>query len=680
MQKYVILGSIALVIGVLLFVMCSRTNPPALTHRLAPPPPRSSSAARSAPAAATAPAIPPAVVENMATSGPAGGFLMGRFYLRDGSPVTNGNVFLNGATNFHPLFEIDAEGQYSTAFIPAGRYTVKPRSPELEAESAYDVVVGADMTVIQDFVFAGPQRVRGVVIDLATRQPIPNVIISNCYADDRANLYSPYTDTSGEFELSSDCSTSLIFMHENYPQVRCEAYELRKMTRPIVQMSATGRVRVSVRNQLGQPVTNAAVHLGMVPQGRLRYDDAQGYTDAAGVCVYSNVPGAYSPVCISLYLSCAEQNWSSESVAVRPGEEVALDVVLPPAGDLRVRFLAPIEQFFHAGITDQHLSIVAEGLNPGCSSLSFYPDISASQDFCFSGCVTGAYELAIYRDTLRSHQSTSVVIEASMTTTWTIDPRNRRTGVIRGRIVDTNGKPVSKPPLEVELSRTEHYQYYSPWSVSISGTFEVTELDANELYDVVSHDATWERRLRGIAPNGPPVTLVVPAMYSVWGTAVNTAGRPLLVRAGVKYLQQPRMGEFRIEQLDAGPHTLVLRAAGYAPRVMPVQIAGQDVDLGEVVFSDRGIDVIGRVVNEQGQPQLYDELSVELADVPHGRTKYFYLEQEMTTDENGGFVLRNLPCNQHLVLGRNPRAVFYDLGYLSASVTNLGDLAVSAFR
>jgi len=252
--------------------------------------------------------------------------------------------------------------------------------------------------------------------------------------------------------------------------------------------------------------------------------------------------------------------------------------------------------------------------------------------------------------------------------------------VIRGRIVDTNGKPVSKPPLEVELSRTEHYQWHSPCCVSISGTFAVTELDANELYDVVSHGATWERRLRSIAPNGPPVTLVVPAMYSVWGTAVDTAGRPLLVRAGVKYLWQPRMGEFRIEQLNAGPHTLVLRAAGYAPRVMPVQIAGQDVDLGEVVFSDRGIDVIGRVIGEQGQPQLYDELSVELADVPHGRTKYFYLDQEMTTDENGGFVLRNLPCNQHLVLGRNPHAVFYDLGYLSAGVTNLGDIAVSAFR
>jgi len=246
--------------------------------------------------------------------------------------------------------------------------------------------------------------------------------------------------------------------------------------------------------------------------------------------------------------------------------------------------------------------------------------------------------------------------------------------------VDANGKPVSEPSLVVELTRTGYCQYYSPHTGSPSGSFEVTELDANELYDVVARTPTQERRLRGIAPNGPPVTLVIPASYAVWGTAVNAAGRPLLVRAGVNYLQQPRMGEFRIEKLDAGPHAIVLRAAGYAPLVMPVQIADQDVDLGELVFNDRGIDVIGRVISEQGQPQLYDELSVEFADVPRGRTKYFYLDQEVTTDENGGFVLRNLPCNQHLVLGRKSRSVFYDLGYLSASVTNLGDIAVSAFR
>ncbi len=679
MWKCVTFCMLVAVIGVLLFVTCSRKNPPALTRSLAQPPPRSSPAARVAPAAA-APIVQPTVVACVATGGPAGGFLMGRFYLRDGSPVTNGNVFLNGATNFHPAFEIDAEGQYSTALIPAGRYTVAPWSPGLEAERAY-VVIGADMSVIQDFVFGEPQRTRGVVIDLATRQPIPNVIISNCSGGEwRTNECSPSTDASGEFELSSACYSELVFMHEKYPAVTCLAYELREMTRPIVQMSAAGRVRVSVRDQLGHPVTNAAVYLAMTPQGRLRYEDAAGRTDADGVYAYSNVPGAYSPVNIALYLSCAQQRWSSEFVAVRPSEEVALDVVLPPAGELWVRFLAPIEQFFHAGITDQHLSIIAQGLNPGCGNICFEADISASQDYCFSGCVTGAYDLAIYRDTLLSHQSTSVVIEAGMTTTWTIDPRNRRTGVIRGRIVDANGKPVSEPSLVVELTRTGYCQYYSPHTGSPSGSFEVTELDANELYDVVARTPTQERRLRGIAPNGPPVTLVIPASYAVWGTAVNAAGRPLLVRAGVNYLQQPRMGEFRIEKLDAGPHAIVLRAAGYAPLVMPVQIADQDVDLGELVFNDRGIDVIGRVISEQGQPQLYDELSVEFADVPRGRTKYFYLDQEVTTDENGGFVLRNLPCNQHLVLGRKSRSVFYDLGYLSASVTNLGDIAVSAFR
>lgn len=214
-------------------------------------------------------------------------------------------------------------------------------------------------------------------------------------------------------------------------------------------------------------------------------------------------------------------------------------------------------------------------------------------------------------------------------------------------VVDANDKPVAKASVTVE-SQTE-----SSGTTGDDGTatFEPVHPGWVSVHARAPGYATANgfTQLGGANTNGQ-LRLVLRTGYAVSGRVIDEKGTPIAnvsvgtaglwdIPGGGHRAQTDAKGNFKIEALAAGTHTLIANDGEHAPgRSGPVVVADKPVDGIEIVMQAGGL-LAGRVLDHAKVPVVYATVRV----AGDGSEAWLVESRQASTDDNGNFEIKGLP-------------------------------------
>ncbi|WP_434391218.1 carboxypeptidase regulatory-like domain-containing protein [Melittangium boletus] len=258
------------------------------------------------------------------------------------------------------------------------------------------------------------------------------------------------------------------------------------------------------------------------------------------------------------------------------------------------------------------------------------------------------------------------------------------TGVLRGRVVSASGEPVGEAVVLAELSstrlRTRVEQTLRGALVTTAdpgGSFELRGLvPGSYLLRAAAPGTSAQHKLPWlVAPvqaetAGAPVTLRLNLGGGLQGQVRHEDGSvpedfSLVLRGAGSFPQASPTGQFVMEGLPAGEHTVYLSGPGFITKALSgVRIQErQRTDLGPVTVQ-RGRRISGRVVTERGGPVAGAVVSVSQplkgAGVVAGSlAELEYGLRQATTQADGAFTLEGLAISplqisaEHVAEGRS---------------------------
>lgn len=374
--------------------------------------------------------------------------------------------------------------------------------------------------------------------------------------------------------------------------------------------TATERIRVRVVNQQGQPVAGVEVATQTTPLGGARY------TAADGTAVLWRLPHEpASVVAVHGALGAAAVSREAQvELVLRPLPTLPL-VPAKPYGPLLVR-----NATWPAALSGSFWLFPPEGGTlPALETGG--PIWVSAPGYCF-----GTY--------WQEEAAGEVVVRLLPAAT------------VRGRTLDPQGRPLAPVPIPVAAPQRAPL---SPWErggagdqgvLAVSdpqGHWEVQGLPPGDV-EVQARWGEWiaPRQKLQLAPGElRAVELVLTPGAHLNATVQDQNGQPLAnVRAQVYALNADEVfsslltdresplaeatsdarGNVVITGLPTGKMGLTLRREGFVPRFVTTVVPAAGLDLG-VVTLEPGVEVVGRVVNEQGQGV---EAAVELGSSPYG--------------------------------------------------------------
>ncbi len=285
-------------------------------------------------------------------------------------------------------------------------------------------------------------------------------------------------------------------------------------------------------------------------------------------------------------------------------------------------------------------------------------------------------------------------VRVSADHTTTVELRTpRHDAVIRGRVLDDRGRPVTDATVELwGPDVTPLLQYLTDEVVSSDGSFVARELDAGTYTVSARRPGGGESALEHVASN-TETTLTIEPPGSI---AAVVRGAPPVERFDVELVDLAlgagiredvvvvANGRFTLSAIPAGRYRLFVTTATAAKRADIEVVAGKTTPVE--LELDRFVTIVGRVL-EVGTDRPLS--GIEMGATPLERSRYLaYFDHATTTDASGKFAIHDVERGELEVKGMIGAAdlkypwvsVSRTVGADAGDVIDLGDLvAVPAF-
>jgi len=389
---------------------------------------------------------------------------------------------------------------------------------------------------------------------------------------------------------------------------------------------------------------NRATLSGKQPQALLQ-------SISAGQTLFSNVPVHISPVtayaCGMDGCDTAQRAFGaaygredanmarSEPLALTPGAVATTLLVLPPRGMLEILFAQPVKRD-RIGIACR-----SAASNESYRAFDDHHFVFETQRAWINSMPTGCYAIDIrktsgYRINDVPYLKTNVTITADAPVQLYVNNVSNDTGTIEGTVT-VDGVPMANcMPRAMITSSTPGEQRVMQYGAGYQGHFLIEGLDPQLRYDVWLSPFTIPSTdivITAVAPNGPPLSINLPAAYRITGRVVDADNQAL---EWINPLfNEKNMGEFSFFPVYPCTFELPIQVDGYLTERRSVTISDHDVDLGDIVMQ-KGLTITGTVVDKHGKPLANVFFNV------HGRippqesdTSAHYFGGDCFSDEEG---------------------------------------------
>jgi hypothetical protein len=590
-----------------------------------------------------------------------GARLYGRLCDTAGKPVTNCevryNIFKRTAPNTSNgkinklLLDIAEDGNYISGIIPPGSHEITFTAGGHYPQSK-NVIIQENLAEQCDIEFLPYCVVTGIVYDAETMQPIPDVkLINKSWRGKENHTFSAATDHNGKFWVLNNNSQMRIEFHHpsyapalyrfyNYSNQKYESPEqLMHELNPEIYLSKSGTIRVFGHKSDGTPLDGYRAEMAVGRPVRTsfskyaHFDFDKRATFIEGEALLTNVYVMFSPVYVEVYRdNYIEPLAKSDMIDIVAGEEVSVTVTLPPTGELVLNFLHPID-YDIIKINGKRIINSIYGIS--------YNDCFNKSDFTYKNqqltmdCLpTNMYQISI-KDKDALSLKTNVLITANTTTEVMIDNNTNAVSVIRGSVTTCSGGIIQ---CLVSLNEPETGKQIDYEWLHDNRVFTFNGLSRVGLYNLTVNfyeTSMTNITFKNITPNGPPIDIKLPDFYRITGNVVDDDGNPLKAQVGIKSIKEYGPGEFTLYYVFSGTHTLCINPSGYPMVEREVTVYDSNVDVGDIVISDKGITLSGRVVTPDNSPAKKTRVIIRTSD---GHNVY-----DGRTDKEGCYRAQNLP-------------------------------------
>jgi len=584
-----------------------------------------------------------------------GARLYGRLSDATGNPVTNCAMKYSVSKRMSQdsshsqlnkiLLDVAENGNYISSIVPPGSYDLKITAPGYNKQNK-TVTIQGDQAEQCDVEFLAYSVVTGLVCDAETREPIPDVRLTNkSWRVKENHKFSTTTDQNGRFwALSGERGLSIEFQHPSYAPITYGLYQIMnekyaskenhiKGLSPIIYLSKSGNIRVFGQKSDGTPLDGYRVQVVFDFTDKpyfIRHHQAK-FTD--GEALLTNVYVMFSPV----YVEVSSENFfgglvKSDMIDIVAGEEVSVTVTLPPTGTLALKFLHSVDS---DSVRINGASIAKN--KPGTS----YDHFFGKNDFTREGLyyILNDFPANMYKISIKDKEifslETNVLISANTTTEVIIDNNTNALGSIHGSVAFRNGGIIQ---CRVNLQEQITGKRIKGAGLSRDSVFAIDGLSLDRLYDLTvafSEYSMTNMTIRNITPNGPPIDIRMPDAYRITGNVIDSDGTPLKAYIGINSHKERGPGEFTLYPVFPGSYSIGVNAKDYVLVVREVTVYDSNVDLGNIVLSDKGITLTGRIVTPDNSPAKNIRVFIRTSD---GHNVY-----DGRADKEGRFRAQNLP-------------------------------------
>lgn len=547
-----------------------------------------------------APAVAPhRLVQDGALETPAEGTLVVRVRYGDGA-LGRGVVVMLQEPGGDPRVGIhrqttDDEGMCTFSRLPVGRWLARVTAAYVTRDAV--AVIEPNDTVWIELVVPILMHIRGRVV-APDMQPVADaeVLLGPLASRGHDAGVVAHSDRDGYFVVRSGVNPSIL-------GARASGYAPSRMVLvagedgshhegvKLVLAKGGGDVHGQVKTPWGAGIAAATVRIGAGRLDAIHPVDnaspalaAQTWSDMEGKFELTGLPTGDQPVTVRA------PGWApwQGTCTVKPGELVQCDVVLYRGGQIAGKVTTP-----------------AGAAIAGCTV-----SIGDVGNLDFAQCVTddaGEYRMAsvspgsisvLARDKRHGFAQAEIAVAEDETTICNFVLDSGR--VLAGRVVDQDGRPVSRATVRV----TRHGGGWGMGgrTLDADGRFSIANLPAGQFLVYFRGRGIKSKTFRGVDPDGEgteivfPVERQPPPTANVFGTIVGDGGMPipgaqliLLVEESLGHLNlgdmihaDGRTGGFRLGPLPPGTYTAHFEAPGYAREVM------RDVVLAEYAERDMG--------------------------------------------------------------------------------------------
>ena len=615
-----------------------------------------------------------------------GAHLYGRLSDTAGKPVTNCvmQYCVMGdegyGKNNKVYLDIKEDGNFLSGIVPPGVHSFTCIAPGYNRKKK-KVIIRKNAAELCDIQFMPFITVTGTVYDAVTLQPIPGVTLID---NSRKNqLFSKTTDQNGQFWVrDSDSQLCIDFHHPDYAPLtynicKYDYYtageNYTKIHQVKVFLSGKGCIRVRGEDTDGNAldgyiVKMMAVHPNNQPKSPSPiYSTYQQADLIEGEALLTNIPASLSPVYVELYSNIYGYVLAkSELVHITEGQESFVLLSLPEKGNLVINFSNPIRnKAVCVGVN--RIEESTRGTHH-ISVLSKFLSAPEEQYIALSNQITGNYHIEISGIFLNTF-NTNVLVSAKQTTEVLINNDTTLTGTICGTVADYD------ETLMCYVYARKHPPGYQSESSLLHrrNSFTFSGLSPDCLYDLtlsVDIGSVTNISVKNIAPNGPPVTIQFPDAYRITGNVIDAGGNPLKAQIGTTMLRNYGPGEFTLYPAFQGTHTVRIVVPGYPMAFHKVSVHESNVDMGDIVMSDKGISLSGRIVTKENEPVGPIDFYV--------LSKSDYSLCSTSTDSNGYFKAETLPRDMPLTISsRHGKWKFKHETQPLSSDTDIGDIVIN---
>ncbi len=577
------------------------------------------------------------------------GRLAGMFRDANGNPVTNVSALCCKkdikAGNIKPPpehrlgFVVETNGTYLSEPIDPGLYECTFSSPEYKKARASFIIKPEDTTLLE-VCFETYPVITCTVVDAETELPVPDAEITGWSGPAilKGVSWSSPTTAEGIFTVTKrDKYISLCVTHPEYSTVKIGIGGKPRH----IRLFRAGDIAVTIVDEDGNLSTNThnVLLYGSFKQLEFYCSLFAKAVCTNGICMFPGVSSDNVPYKVMVDNGVGEV----EKLEPVPGETTNVLVRLQPAGSLAVNLSFPLSNCpCYVSLQVPYPELVYNNEQ--------HAQLNNQAHFLFKPVLTGSYPVIIFISQ-KFRLTTNIVIETGENVVLNISEKQFPAGCIKGTFRTVSGKPLAGT---IRVYKHGDNMQFSSASI-ITGAFCVAALQRETMYDLaiipgLKLTSQTNITVSAVMPDGPPLDIVIPDVYSVRGMVVDKNHEILNAKICIDGSGwRSYSGGFELFPLFPGTYSLSIQAEKYAPIAKEVTIVDADVDLGMIECDKPGITLRGTVLDSQGTPcrACYLKLGTMFIPVTPGLPN---VSLSAHVDEKGTFTVTGVPENRVLAV------------------------------
>ncbi|MED4278752.1 carboxypeptidase regulatory-like domain-containing protein, partial [Priestia megaterium] len=581
---------------------------------------------------------------------PLTGLLTGTVTDPQGNPITGNDIQIQVFDQNGILLKLlvaDDTGAFTVLDLAPGSYELIITAPNFAASTVGVTVMSEQTTSLTAVLQPNPASIFGQITNRNMGEPISGAIVTVTLPNG-ITIGGTVTDQNGSFVISNLPPQTLIvaITADNFGSIS-QSIMLnpgQALETNISLLPSVGVLRGSVFNeQTGQPIVGATLEVFDYTRGMI----ATVVTDTFGFYEVPNLfPGLYRLIASAKTFGAIVQEANIEL-----GQETILNFFLPPNS-------GTIEGTISNRQTGEPLSGASIIIRQFSPTGPIIASLSTDQNglFVLNGLAPGTYAV-VALDTNFGSQAASVFVESDALSTVSIS-LIPNPGIVEGTLTNAQtGEPLTNAFVRVLDNNRVIIQEIQ---TDTSGNYRVEGLAPGE-YLLIAISVNFQRESIGFIVTSGGTNTVNVALHpnpgfisgrvtdeqttsSLDGATVQVFPAQSLVPIASAVTDQN--GTYQIPGLAPGEYIVVANARNYARAAVGAIVVVDQTTVADLQLSLNPATISGTVTDEQGNP--IENATVRVVD--QNET----VLGTALTDQNGNYVISNLPPGSHTIIVTAP--------------------------